>query len=249
MTTLRQAAQQALEALERYQVKRQDFDRFADEIAALKAALEQPEQEPVTQWTGCGECDCTFPCHNGEARCVRLQPEPAHGDIRALKYRIHELEGEVIGYKRIIEEAALKKLADLGQEIEQEPVAWMNPRETFAPDAIIWSKDDRHPEYNTPLYTTPPAAQPTYPLPDDLYESKDWRAAGNYAERVEWLHVMYESKKQELEAYLDAQRKPLTDDQMWVIWNAQGIDDMNQPEAIAFARAIEAAHGIKESKP
>lgn len=49
MTDLRQAATLALEALERYQVKRQDFDRFADEITALKAALEQPEQEP-TAW-------------------------------------------------------------------------------------------------------------------------------------------------------------------------------------------------------
>jgi hypothetical protein len=29
--------------------------------------------------------------------------QPAHGDIRALKHRIHELEGEVIGYKRILE--------------------------------------------------------------------------------------------------------------------------------------------------
>ena len=47
MTDLRQAAQQALEALKRYQVKRQDFDRFADEITALRTALEQPEQEPV----------------------------------------------------------------------------------------------------------------------------------------------------------------------------------------------------------
>ena len=55
---------------------------------------------------------------------LEQEPEPAHGDIRALKYRIHELEGEVLGYKRMLEEAALKKLADLGQEIEQEPVAW-----------------------------------------------------------------------------------------------------------------------------
>lgn len=46
MTDLQTAAQQALEALERYQVKRQDFDRFADEITALKAALAEP-QEPV----------------------------------------------------------------------------------------------------------------------------------------------------------------------------------------------------------
>jgi len=35
----REAMQQALEAMERYQVKRQDFDRFADEITALRKAL------------------------------------------------------------------------------------------------------------------------------------------------------------------------------------------------------------------
>ena len=32
----------------------------------------------------------------------------APGDIRALKYRIHELEGEVIGYKRILDEPPFK---------------------------------------------------------------------------------------------------------------------------------------------
>ena len=41
--------------------------------------------------------------------------------------------------------------------------------------------------------------------------------------------------------------KPLTDDQMWQIWNSQGDDAMEQQSAIAFARAIEAAHGIKEN--
>ena len=44
--TDREVMQQALEALERYQVKRQDFDRFADEITALRAALEQ-QAEPI----------------------------------------------------------------------------------------------------------------------------------------------------------------------------------------------------------
>lgn len=33
----------------------------------------------------------------------------------------------------------------------------------------------------------------------------------------------------------------LTDDEEWKLWNAQGIDDMNQAEAIAFARAYAAA--------
>ena len=46
MTTLREAAQQALKALERYQMMRRDFDRFADEITALRAALAQQEQKP-----------------------------------------------------------------------------------------------------------------------------------------------------------------------------------------------------------
>lgn len=36
-----------------------------------------------------------------------------------------------------------------------------------------------------------------YPLPDGLYDSKDWRAA-DYAGRVEWLHSMYEAKKREI---------------------------------------------------
>ena len=42
----------------------------------------------------------------------------------------------------------------------------------------------------------------------------------------------------------DALRKPLTDEQMWSLWNSQGDDAMEQTTAIAFARAIEAAHGI-----
>lgn len=48
-----------------------------------------------------------------------------------------------------------------------------------------------------------PYVEPRYPLPDDLYDSKCWKD-GTYNERVEWLHVMYESKKQELETFLAA---------------------------------------------
>ncbi len=50
MTDLRQAAQQALEALEdeRYVTK---YTHIVEAITALKAALEQPEQEPVAQIT------------------------------------------------------------------------------------------------------------------------------------------------------------------------------------------------------
>jgi hypothetical protein len=40
-----------------------------------------------------------------------------------------------------------------------------------------------------------------YPLPDNMYDSKDWRA-GSYAERVEWLHTMYENSQKTLDTYL-----------------------------------------------
>jgi benzoyl-CoA reductase/2-hydroxyglutaryl-CoA dehydratase subunit BcrC/BadD/HgdB len=53
MTDLRQAAQQALECIERLNAHGWILADFEDEvesaIAALKAALEQPEQEP-SQW-------------------------------------------------------------------------------------------------------------------------------------------------------------------------------------------------------
>lgn len=39
-------------------------------------------------------------------------------------------------------------------------------------------------------------------------------------------------------------RETLSDDEMWSLWNSFGTDDMSKSDAIAFARAIERAHGI-----
>ena len=72
-------------------------------INVIKEALAQPEQEPV-----------------------------AIGDIRALKHRIHELEGEVIGYKRILD-----------AQPEQEPVAWADLRkeaQQIVESKFLWKK-------------------------------------------------------------------------------------------------------------
>ena len=109
-----------------------DWSRGRASIADLKKTLEQPEQEPVALvdihafYENCANFSLFQKLPKGKHYLYTTPPaaQPEHGDIRALKYRIHELEGEVIGYKRIIEEAALKKLADLGQKIEQDPVAW-----------------------------------------------------------------------------------------------------------------------------
>jgi hypothetical protein len=69
MTTLRQAAQQALEALQ----NEYDTDswKIANAAQILDETLKQPEQEPVA-WIGCGECDCAFSCFDGAVKCIRL---------------------------------------------------------------------------------------------------------------------------------------------------------------------------------
>jgi hypothetical protein len=56
--TKEKALDLALEAMERYQVKRQDFDRFADEITAIKQARSAPVQEPSCPECVFGLCHC-----------------------------------------------------------------------------------------------------------------------------------------------------------------------------------------------
>ena len=66
MTSKTEALKLALEALERYQVKRQDFERFADVITAIKEALAQPKQEPVED---------VVAYHSDGTRTVRIAPK------------------------------------------------------------------------------------------------------------------------------------------------------------------------------
>ena len=59
--TDREIMQQALDAMEKYQVKSGDFDRFDDVIKNLRQALAQPEQEPVA-WMVRDQVDgCRYP--------------------------------------------------------------------------------------------------------------------------------------------------------------------------------------------
>ena len=88
-----------------------------------------------------------------------------------------------------------------------------------------------------------------YPLPDSLYDSKDW-VASDYSGRVEWLHFMYESKKREVEqletallraALAQPERHPLTEEALMTL--LPGAVRL-PPGWKDFARAIEKAHGI-----
>lgn len=92
-------------------------------------------------------------------------------------------------------------------QLVQEPVAWMHVQGIHEEPSLFQLDEGEFKRgwEQYPLYTTPPAqpAPVLYQLPDDLYDSKDWKV-GSYAERVEWLHTMYEAKKRELEYCLDA---------------------------------------------
>ena len=60
---------------------------------------------------------------NNGRKYITTEPLPA-GDIRALKHRIHELEGELLGYKKIVadQDALLERqtarIVDLQTHIE-----------------------------------------------------------------------------------------------------------------------------------
>ncbi len=114
----RETMQQALKALLDLQsLNSQDvwLDRWSEAIAALRETLAQPERcKPLDDW------DIDLIRHNIGvdidsfwARKFARAIEAAHG----------------------IKEQPLKKLADLGQKIEQEPVAFYHPRNGF-----YWAK-------------------------------------------------------------------------------------------------------------
>ena len=74
-------------------------------MQALRAQLEQPLQEPV------------------------------HGDIRALRYRIFELEGEVLGYKRMLDVA---EAPHRRKPLTDDEISLLYMRHTGRPRRTYW---------------------------------------------------------------------------------------------------------------
>jgi len=91
----REIMQQALDAMERYQVKSGDFDRFVDEIAALRQELAKPEKTV-------GQCGCganLYVDENGKP-CSKLDlPKqefyPDWDMLKPFHERIAELEAQL----------------------------------------------------------------------------------------------------------------------------------------------------------
>lgn len=93
------------------------------------------------------------------------------------------------------------------------------------------------------------STQPTenrYPLPDSLYLcSKDW-VQGDYAERVEWLHSMYENQREQTEMYVRASQPvaELTDEELEDI-GFNYLPLARHADFIAAFRAVLAAQKAK----
>ena len=143
----------------------------AVEIAldAWQAALQSQQAEPSTaqevrsdieiHLAHCFQPPYDTSCKYGDDECpatpkaapvnqqLTTQAAAEPGDIRALKYRIHELEGEVIGYKRILDEQAAA-----------EPVGYVLDCEDLLM-SIIREKGYYKRQGEVPLYRTPPATQ------------------------------------------------------------------------------------------
>ena len=76
------------------------------------------------------------------------------------------------------------------------------------------------------------------------YDYRNYDMNENYADEWNKTHPKHKGWGEPLYTALPTQRKPLTDDQIMEMYNEPRSD----AEMIEFARAIEAAHGIKEEQ-
>jgi hypothetical protein len=134
------------------------------------------------------------------------------------------------------------------QRTEQEPVAWMDA------DGNVSDNND-HKCFPIPLYTTPP--QRTWVGAGDLEDSNsylDTPPQRTEQEPVAWKDKTYGNLHHQdfgnsIPLYITPpQRKPLTDEEIDKLLGPfpRYADEWSMTDFIRFARAIEAAHGIKE---
>jgi hypothetical protein len=151
-------------------------------------------------------------------------------------------EAAITALRNAIEQA--EKQEPTGKQslqVEQEPVAWANINKH---GDITHTSNKRMPWSKTPLYTTPPAAPVQEPVAFNrkavwnvLFEVWNQNISAN--EGLQKLQDLYTTPPA-------AQRQPLTEEQI-----VQVLGDVRESISgnvfLAFARAIEAAHGIKEN--
>jgi hypothetical protein len=131
----------------------------------------------------------------------------------------------------------------------QEPVhQWRQKNSPYWYDGYPDNDDGGGPYETRTLYTTPPAAQPPQRTEQEQGEIERLTAALKKAnEQAEHFEREWYLRGDELERLKTtppaAQRKPLPAHEIVTMYDERPTGDSDM---IAFARAIEAAHGIKE---
>jgi hypothetical protein len=242
----KEALKLALEALEKLnntnsywwqEVDRDTVDKIEPAITAIKEALAQPEHD----------CTRSHPHEEMNKECeLRTEIARLTNCLKRANSQTEHFERE--WYLRGDEIERLKA------QPEQEPVASIFISGIGEREFDDWGHD--LPVGRNLLYTTPPAQQE--PVAKKKHEPKIdlGKYAGTYGgyttpEPSEgYLQKAYRLAN-ELRSHLSiapAQRKPLTNEQIRKLVNAT-IDGVTVSDAVSFravARAIEAAHGIKE---
>jgi hypothetical protein len=165
MAELRDAARQALEALEKvkYGLWEEDSREGRALITALKAALEQPEPDAIEQALAHAEAFSRGHDAGWQSaiahRAALEQPEQTCncrwvGDVQTQQCTLHEAHVDTIHEWAERAKAAEAKLAALEQP-EQEPVAWRYQNSLTDTEYLVWNKGTGGRNW-TPLYTHPP---------------------------------------------------------------------------------------------
>ena len=197
-------------------------------IKALEEALAKQEQ-----------CDCKDPSQCWEP-CGQLGKSEEHAKV--YEQEQSDPVGEVTDAIDGAFKCAFSKMLPIGAKLyttpqpkqDQEPVAWgMEGKDGFIFDVICPAEHEREEGgYTTPLYTTPqPKQEHGEPVAKCCSAgiAHDCHA-GDGCRIVERIKTAKTTPQQ---------RKPLTDEQIFLCVPQDG-------DLRSFARAIEAAHGIKE---
>ena len=200
----KEAMKLALEALERYQVKRQDFDRFADEITALREALaEQPrgeatlaQQEPVAWLVECGG-DSALVRHTEKFPGIFAGNEFTKRPLVFCDTSPSAQQQEPVGtYGEIFE--SMRSLLRSGKQADQQIYMAMQDKPLYTsppaqqePVPSIIQMLGHCPECGAKAhhFTSPPAQRTWVGLTDEeidkTHETKVWDARRSYARAIE----------------------------------------------------------------
>jgi hypothetical protein len=236
MSTLRQAAEQVLEALDEVQQCVRTTDWFNERVDALRAALAQPQDEPVHQFRKqrCADWYDGIPDHHDghgpyETRTLYAAPTAqAEALPDFIRRRIEQAINESSHPKGMSLHDG--KVRVLGSDLAY-LLRWID-RASAAPaqaEPVLgtktWFEDGK-------LIIQHLTASDIYLDPAQA-ETPDWEAiAADHALTI---------------ALMRAERKPLTDAEITEVALAQRFDEFGW--ALRLARAIEAKHGITGEQP